>query len=87
MALSLDLMNPATRPVVASAEKPTLIGLDRAGLMEALAGVGVEQRALKMRAQQLWHWLYMRGVSDFGVTGHIGGNPQVRPIKITVDNF
>ena len=71
MVLSLDLMNSQTRPVVASVEKPTLIGLDRAGLMEALAGVGVEQRALKMRAQQLWHWLYVRGVSDFGQMANV----------------
>jgi 23S rRNA (adenine2503-C2)-methyltransferase len=72
MALSLDLMNPVMRPVVASAEKPTLIGLDRAGLMGALAGVGVEQRALKMRAQQLWHWLYVRGVYDFDQMANVG---------------
>jgi 23S rRNA (adenine2503-C2)-methyltransferase len=71
MALSLDLMNPQTRPSVASVEKPTLIGLDRAGLMDALAGVGVEQRALKMRAQQLWHWLYVRGVSDFEAMANV----------------
>jgi 23S rRNA (adenine2503-C2)-methyltransferase len=71
MALSLDLMNPATRPIVASAEKSNLVGLDRNGLMEALAGVGVEQRALKMRAQQLWHWLYVRGVSDFGQMANV----------------
>jgi 23S rRNA (adenine2503-C2)-methyltransferase len=77
MALSLDLMNPATRPVIASVEKPTLIGLDRAGLMEALAGVGVEQRALKMRAQQLWHWLYIRGVSDFEAMANVGKDMRV----------
>ena len=71
MALSLDLMNPATRPQIAQAEKPTLIGLDRAGLMDALAGVGVEPRALKMRAQQLWHWLYVRGISDFGQMANV----------------
>jgi 23S rRNA (adenine2503-C2)-methyltransferase len=69
MALSLDLTNPATRPVpqpaTAAVEKPVLIGLDRGGLMEALAGIVVEPRALKMRAQQLWHWLYVRGVDDF----------------------
>jgi 23S rRNA (adenine2503-C2)-methyltransferase len=77
MALSLDLMNPATRPVIASVEKPTLIGLDRAGLMGALAGVGVEQRALKMRAQQLWHWLYIRGVSDFEAMANVGKDMRV----------
>ena len=28
------------------------------------AGI-VPERQAKMRAQQLWHWLYVRGVSDF----------------------
>ena len=42
-----------------------LIGLERGALMEVLAGLGVPQRQLKMRAQQLWHWLYHRGARSF----------------------
>jgi 23S rRNA (adenine2503-C2)-methyltransferase len=30
-----------------------------------LAGVGVPEQQRKMRAQQLWHWLYMRGATRF----------------------
>ncbi len=45
--------------------KPSLVGLSRAELMPALAGAGVAPPQLKMRAQQLWHWLYVRGVRDF----------------------
>jgi 23S rRNA (adenine2503-C2)-methyltransferase len=72
MSLSLDLSNPLTRPVVPTApEKPDLVGLDRAGLMAALASVGVDQSKLKMRASQLWHWLYVRGVSDFDAMANI----------------
>lgn len=47
------------------AEKPTLIGLDRDELAEALAGIGVPERQLRMRVAQMWHWMYVRGVSDF----------------------
>ena len=46
-------------------ERPSLVGMDRAELAEALGAVGVSERQRKMRVQQLWHWLYVRGVSDF----------------------
>jgi 23S rRNA (adenine2503-C2)-methyltransferase len=46
-------------------EKPSLIGLSRAALAEKLAVVEVPERARKMRAQQIWHWLYVRGASQF----------------------
>ncbi|MCU0831494.1 MAG: 23S rRNA (adenine(2503)-C(2))-methyltransferase RlmN [Rhizobiaceae bacterium] len=65
MTLTLDLTHPATRPPVASVDKPPLIGLDRAGLKEALGSIGIETRQQNMRAGQLWHWLYVRGISDF----------------------
>jgi 23S rRNA (adenine2503-C2)-methyltransferase len=45
--------------------KPSLVGLSRAELAEALGGVGVPQAQRKMRVQQLWHWLYVRGARHF----------------------
>src|SRR6266571_8566568 len=45
--------------------KPSLVGLSRAALVEALASIGVPAAARKMRAQQLWHWLYVRGAQSF----------------------
>jgi len=45
--------------------KPSLIGLSRAQLDDALGAVGVSQPQRKMRVQQLWHWLYFRGVTSF----------------------
>jgi 23S rRNA (adenine2503-C2)-methyltransferase len=56
---------PAAAPAAHPAEKPTLIGLDREELAEALGGVGVPERQRRMRVAQLWHWLYVRGASDF----------------------
>src|SRR6266581_2283647 len=38
-----------------------LVGLDRAGLAEEMAGFGAEP----FRTRQLWHWIYHRGASDF----------------------
>jgi 23S rRNA (adenine2503-C2)-methyltransferase len=45
--------------------KPSLIGLSRPELMERLGGIGVAAAQRKMRAQQLWHWIYVRGATDF----------------------
>ncbi|HEY0329730.1 MAG TPA: 23S rRNA (adenine(2503)-C(2))-methyltransferase RlmN [Rhodopseudomonas sp.] len=45
--------------------KPSLIGLSRADLAAALGGIGVAASQRKMRAQQLWHWMYFRGVQEF----------------------
>jgi 23S rRNA (adenine2503-C2)-methyltransferase len=45
--------------------KPSLIGLSRAALGRVLGTLGVPQAQRKMRAQQLWHWIYFRGLTDF----------------------
>jgi 23S rRNA (adenine2503-C2)-methyltransferase len=46
-------------------EKPSLIGLSRAELADALGEVGVPEAQRKMRVQQLWHWIYFRGLTSF----------------------
>jgi 23S rRNA (adenine2503-C2)-methyltransferase len=46
-------------------DKPSLVGLSRAALADALGGLGVPERERKMRVQQLWHWIYLRGVTSF----------------------
>ncbi len=50
---------------VAVAAKPTLAGLDRPALAAALSAIGVPDRQLRMRVNQLWGWLYVRGVTQF----------------------
>jgi 23S rRNA (adenine2503-C2)-methyltransferase len=45
--------------------KPSLIGLSRAELSQALGTLGVPEPQRKMRVQQLWHWIYFRGLTDF----------------------
>ena len=46
-------------------EKPSLVGLSRAQLADALGEVGVPAAQHKMRVQQLWHWIYFRGLTSF----------------------
>ena len=62
----------APRPVVAPADgKTSLIGLDRAEIAERLLEIGVPERQVKMRAQQIWSWIYHRGVQDFAAMTNI----------------
>jgi 23S rRNA (adenine2503-C2)-methyltransferase len=45
--------------------KPSLIGLSRDELAAALGFVGAPEPQRRMRAQQIWNWLYVRGATDF----------------------
>ncbi|ACN99896.1 23S rRNA (adenine(2503)-C(2))-methyltransferase RlmN [Brucella melitensis] len=71
MSISFDLTIDDTRDQLArharaSLEaKPSLIGMSREEMAAALIAAGVPERQVKMRISQLWHWLYVRGVSDF----------------------
>ncbi len=42
-----------------------LIGLARAAIMALFAEAGLDAKAAKLRAKQVYHWLYHRGVTDF----------------------
>ena len=70
---------PATAPlektpleVYVAPDKPSLVGASRAELADMMGRIGVPERERKMRAQQIWHWLYVRGARDFGPMSSIG---------------
>lgn len=70
MPVSQAVLDPAVKvPLVARPDlfeaKPSLIGLTREEMAEALKEKGVPEKQVRMRVSQLWHWLYIRGVSDF----------------------
>jgi 23S rRNA (adenine2503-C2)-methyltransferase len=46
-------------------ERPSLVGLSRVALLDGLAEIGVPEDKRKMRAQQIWSWLYLRGATGF----------------------
>jgi 23S rRNA (adenine2503-C2)-methyltransferase len=52
--------DPQAQPVL-----PSLVGMTRADMAEALTTIGITQKELKMRLAQLWHWVYQRGAQDF----------------------
>jgi len=45
--------------------RKSLIGLDRSEMAAALIEAGIDEKAARMRARQLFHWLYYRGASKF----------------------
>ena len=42
-----------------------LLGLDRPAIRAALESAGLEPKQAKLRAKQLWHWIYHRGLTGF----------------------
>ncbi|MCR4282759.1 MAG: 23S rRNA (adenine(2503)-C(2))-methyltransferase RlmN [Bauldia sp.] len=69
-AITSPVLNQrAPNPV--TVEKPSLVGMTRQGLAAALAGAGVPERQVRMRAAQLWHWVYVRGATDFAAMGNV----------------
>ena len=46
-------------------DKPSLAGLTRVQLSALLGAIGVPEGQRKMRVQQLWHWIYFRGLTSF----------------------
>jgi 23S rRNA (adenine2503-C2)-methyltransferase len=58
--------------------KPSLVGLARGELAEALGRIGVPEAQRKMRVQQLWHWLYFRGVQSFAEMSSVSKELRAR---------
>ncbi len=52
-------------PPVAAAPRASLIGRSQAELAALLGAQGEPEREARLRARQLWHWLYHRGARDF----------------------
>ncbi len=64
-------LDPTAQPIAVVPEKAPLVGLSRAALGEAILAAGVPTGQVRMRASQIWHWLYFRGVTDFSAMTNI----------------
>ncbi|CAN5363694.1 23S rRNA (adenine(2503)-C(2))-methyltransferase RlmN [soil metagenome] len=75
-----------------------LLGLARVQIRDALAEKGLDERQSKLRAKQLFHWLYHRGETDFEkmtdlakpmrlwmVERFVVGRPQVVEAQVSTD--
>ncbi len=72
MAASLDIAraNPNAPPIARDPadldERIALIGLTRAEMAEQFKAAGVPDREVRMRASQIWRWIYNKGATEFG---------------------
>lgn len=93
-----DIVKIAQVSVVRPDTQPSLVGMTRDRLAEALRSIGIEERQIRMRVAQLWHWIYWRGVSDFSAMTNIAkglraelaehfvvGRPEIVAEQISVD--
>ena len=57
---------PVSRDTVARADgRLDLVGLPRDEIRAALEAAGLDARQAKLRAKQIWHWIYNRGATRF----------------------
>ena len=59
-------------------KKPSLVGMSRGSLADALGEIGVPEGERKMRVQQLWHWIYVRGATSFDVMTSVSKELRAR---------
>ncbi len=76
MTLTLDLSHRIASPDANAADiapiKTSLVGLTLDEMREAVIALGVDPKKAKMRAQQVWRWLYFFGAQDFDMMTDIG---------------
>ena len=90
---------PVARDITPRADgRVDLIGLPKARIAGLFAGAGLDAKAAKLRARQVFHWLYHRGVTDFAAMTDIAkdmrpwlaarfviGRPQVVEAQVSTD--
>jgi 23S rRNA (adenine2503-C2)-methyltransferase len=56
--------------------KVELVGLPKEAIRAALEKAGLEPKQAKLRAKQIWHWVYNRGASEFSAMTDIAKAQQ-----------
>jgi 23S rRNA (adenine2503-C2)-methyltransferase len=93
-----DPMVLPRKPVARADGKRALIGLSKDQLRAALAEIGLPAKQVNMRASQVWHWLYHRGVTEVSAMANIAkdtrallddhfvvGRPEVVTAQVSSD--
>ncbi|TFU00367.1 23S rRNA (adenine(2503)-C(2))-methyltransferase RlmN [Polymorphobacter arshaanensis] len=88
---------PRSVPVRADG-RIALVGLTRPEMVAALVDAGLDAKAAKMRASQVWHWIYHRGTTEFEAMTNIAkpvlallaekfvvGRPEVVTAQVSED--
>jgi 23S rRNA (adenine2503-C2)-methyltransferase len=98
MTTLLSLVDPAAGACAAPVSRPSLAGAAKAELRERLIAIGVAEGKAKMRADQVWRWIYHYGVTDFAAMTNVAkelradldraytlARPEVTARQISVD--
>ncbi len=57
---------PVPRPITERADgRLDLLGLPKKQIADMFEHAGLDKKQAKLRAKQVWHWIYHRGVSEF----------------------
>ncbi len=62
---------PLQLPARPETGRPNLVGLSRPALAAAMVEAGAQPGQAKMRAAQVWSWLYQRGAQDLGAMSNL----------------
>ncbi len=97
MSLALNIDHQTT-PRPPRSGPLDLVGLSRREIAEALGGIGLAERDARMRASQLWNWIYVNGTTDFGAMSNIAkglrseladaftiGRPEIVSEQVSID--
>jgi len=90
---------PVPRQTVAREDgRVDLVGLSKSELREALLAAGMDAKQAKLRAKQIWHWIYNRGATEFTAMTDIAkaqhpwlverfvvGRPEVIEAQVSTD--
>jgi 23S rRNA (adenine2503-C2)-methyltransferase len=71
-------LEPVVAPRHTFDENRSLIGLSHVEVAEKLKEIGVPEKQCKMRAQQIWHWIYFRGAKSFDEMSNISKDMRVK---------
>jgi 23S rRNA (adenine2503-C2)-methyltransferase len=61
----IDPVPAARAPLLRADGRIDLVGLSKAQIRAELLAAGLDERQAKLRAKQIWHWIYNRGVTEF----------------------
>lgn len=80
MVLVVDALRSESKAAFVARPEPlpSLAGAGRDELRAALASIGVPDKQLRMRVNQLWSWIYVRGVSSFDAMTDVSKDLRTR---------
>jgi 23S rRNA (adenine2503-C2)-methyltransferase len=82
MTLTLDIAHRPSTQIDAQLGKTSLVGLTLDEMRVAMVALGVEPKKAKMRAGQVWRWLYFFGARDFEMMTDIAKELRTRLAEV-----